>query len=119
MLEVFVVVKRFAIIMTVLVALFVAANQNNVAQAYELYVGTYTDGYDVYLLTETVNGENARFFKCTVRAKKGNDIAYIDYNFAYGRGFHFKTSTDATWKDVYGSKIASNIHEYARSILPE
>ncbi|MBR1397833.1 MAG: hypothetical protein IJ563_09920 [Selenomonadaceae bacterium] len=111
--------KKLFLTMMLTVALIVVGAQTNKAEAYELYVGTYTDGYDVYLLTETVNGENARFFKCTVRAKKGNDIAYIDYNFAYGRGFHFKTSTDATWKDVYGSKIASNIHEYARSILPE
>ena len=111
--------KKLFLTMMLAVALIVVGAQTNKAEAYELYVGTYTDGYDVYLLTETVNGENARFFKCTVRAKKGNDIAYIDYNFAYGRGFHFKTSTDATWKDVYGSKIASNIHEYARSILPE
>ena len=111
--------KKLFLTMMLAVALIVVGAQTNKAEAYDVYVGTYTDGYDVYLLTETVNGENARFFKCTVRAKKGNDIAYIDYNFAYGRGFHFKTSTDATWKDVYGSKIASNIHEYARSILPE
>ena len=65
-------------------ALVFAGSQNNRAEAYDQYVGTWRSGYDAYLMTETVRSQvvnNAQNYWCTVKAVRGYSVMYIDYNF--------------------------------------
>jgi len=64
----------------ILAAALIVVGQTSTAQASEVYVGTYSDGSAVYLLTETIRHSNG--YICTVRA--GGD--YLDYQFYYVRG---------------------------------
>lgn len=88
--------KIFSVIILAAVLIFLGNNQ---AEAREVYVGSYSDGTAVYILTETIerNGPGSRFRNssitcmCTVRA--GND--YLQYWFELdeyknSEGYHGK-----------------------------
>ena len=72
--------KKFFAAVFFAATLLIVSGQMSTAQAVEVYVGSYSDGTAVYLLTETIKERNysgsARFW-CTVRA--GRD--YLNYEF--------------------------------------
>ena len=70
--------KFFVAIMLAFTLAFVGG-QSSTAQAAEVYVGSYSDGSPVYLLTHMVviRSHNPYSFNCRVRA--GRD--YLDYRF--------------------------------------
>ena len=75
--------KKFFSVMLLAVAIIFVSNQ---AEAREVYVGSYSDGSAVYLLTETVQKSRGgvsggNVYKCRVRA--GRD--YLNYEFWLGR----------------------------------
>ena len=75
--------RRFFVTMMLAVALVFIGSQ---AEAYEQYVGSYSDGSSVYLLTETVQKRpggvsGGNVYNCRVRA--GRD--YLSYEFWLGR----------------------------------
>lgn len=74
--------KKFLSIMLLAVTLIFVSGQNQ-AEARELYVGKYSDGTSVYVLTETVNSiGGGRWSGCKVRAGRN----YLDYNFCHNKG---------------------------------
>ena len=79
-------VKKFLATVVLVVTLIFAGAQTNTAEAREVFMGYYSDGSAVYLLTETIeeSPRNTSYaFTCTVRA--GRD--YLKYGFEYdGRG---------------------------------
>lgn len=80
--------KKFFAVMILAAAMVFVGSQNNFAEAREVYVGNYSDGTAVYLLTETVSmgrpfGDGSPQFTCRVRA--GRD--YLNYRF-FGTGYN-------------------------------
>ena len=72
--------KNVLAIMMMAFALVVVGSLDNQAEAYEVYVGTYSDGTAVYLLTESIDKKSRNTSyetTCTLRA--GN--VYLDYGF--------------------------------------
>lgn len=107
--------KKFLAAMVLAFALVIAGGQAPRAEAYEVYVGSYSDGTAVYLLTETVNqkSRNTSYrFTCTVRA--GRD--YIDYGFeTMGGRIYYRNSEgyQGHIDDGY-SPVAARIYYYLR-----
>ena len=98
--------RKFFVTMMLAVALVLVSSQ---AEAREVYVGTYSDGTAVYLLTETVRyaGRNTSIsFWATVRA--GSD--YIDYTFE-GNMYTNSEGYSGNINDGY-SPVARAIYNY-------
>ena len=116
-------VKKFFAAMILAFAL-VVAGQTSTAEAGEVYVGSYSDGTAVYLLTHTVQrrSESAASvhedggggYVCTVRA--GGD--YLDYTFTLSaaRGWQYRNS-EGYHGYVYdgSSPVAASICDYLRN----
>ncbi len=107
--------KKFFITMFLAVALIFVGSQ---AEAREVYVGTYSDGAAVYLLTETIQSKDTRNgsgWACTVRA--GRD--YLNYSFyldAYQRYWLYENSEGYRGKVYDGSSpVAAAILNYIRN----
>ena len=63
-------VKKFSFVLVLLTALIIIGG-NNQAEAREVYVGSYSDGTAVYLLTDSIrsNGrQGVQDYTCRVRA---------------------------------------------------
>ena len=108
--------KKIALMMFLTIAIIFAGSQVNQAEAREVYVGTYSDGTAVYLLTQTVQkfaAGRAGAYECDVRA--GRD--YIHYRFeADSEGWHYRNSEG--YRDYIHngrSPIAENILNFLRS----
>ena len=81
-------------IMMLLLSMFFVCGQNNKAEAYDIYVGTYDSGLKAYLMTEYINYNGYRTFNCTIKAT-GYMTVYVDYSFWNYVGeshFYFKNS---------------------------
>ncbi len=82
------------------------------AEAGEVYVGNYSSGNPVYLLTHTVNIQsyNPYTFTCTVRA--GRD--YLDYVFFPKNGSPYYRNSEGYEAYVHGgqSPVAATIYSY-------
>ncbi|MBR1647895.1 MAG: hypothetical protein IJ685_14155 [Selenomonadaceae bacterium] len=106
--------KKFLSVM-ILAAAIIFVGQNNHAAAAEVYVGTYSDGDAVYLLTETIYHPLRRSYKCTVRAGR----SYIDYRFLCNDDHTVwsYTNSEGYRGSVYdgSSPVASNILNYMRN----
>ena len=103
--------KIFATMLLAVTLIFISNSQ---VEAREVYVGRYSDGSSVYLLTETVEKRawaHAGGFTCTVRA--GRD--YLDYTF-WGdgtRGYQYENSEGYKGRLYNGtSPIADEIFNY-------
>ena len=102
-------IKKFAMIMFLVATLIFIGGQNNQAEAREVYVGTYSDGTAVYLLTETVSRTSGYDgFNCTVRA--GRD--YLNYKFWW---------SDNDWRysnsEGYSGRVSDGNSPVAASIM--
>ena len=74
--------KVFTALLLAVTLIFVST-QDNIAEAREVYVGSYSDGTNVYLLTETIRQVGGgRWCSCRVRA--GRD--YLNYDFSRNGG---------------------------------
>ena len=111
--------RKFLATMFLAFTLVIVGSQRNQAEAYEQYVGNYSDGTAVYLLTETISksglGARAVAWQCTVRA--GN--AYINYTFIYAvmqRSYTYENS-EGYKGNVYdgSSPVAAAILNYIRN----
>lgn len=106
--------KKFLSVL-VLAIIFLAA-QNKV-EAYEQYVGTYEDGYNCYLLTESVQGSNCWNFNCTVRVAKGSDYIYTYYKFYTSGGVFYVESSQGfhSMVDPYKTPVVYNLANFVRN----
>ena len=81
--------KIFSVVMLTLMFFF---GQNNFASAKDVYCGTYSDGREAYLMTETVkfiNYGDATYeegLNCKVKSVKGSSVIYIEYYFEISEG---------------------------------
>ena len=103
--------KKVFSVMLLAVALIFISGQNNQAEASEVYVGTYSDGTAVYLLTETIRGHSWRdLFYCRVRA--GYD--YLDYEFRHNAGNPTYRNSEGYSGYCYdgSSPVAATIYNY-------
>lgn len=105
-------IKKFSMLMILAVALILSGGFNQKAEAYEVYVGNYSDGSAVYLLTESVYIRSYRpyTFNCQVRA--GYD--YLNYSFFARNGSPYYRNSEGYEGYVNGgaSPVASNIYRY-------
>ena len=104
--------KKFALAMLLAVTLILVGGQASRAEAGEVYMGSYSDGSSVYLLTHTVNirSYSPYSFTCTVRA--GRD--YLDYSFYPSNGSPYYRNSEGYGGYVYGgqSPVAASIYRY-------
>ena len=88
---------------------FMTAGQNSNAEAREVYCGTYRDGNEAYLMTETIRTNDSELY-CTVKAVKGRNLFYINYKFSPGRGIWYSNSQGFSGEcDQYKTPIAWRI----------
>ena len=94
---------------TLLLCLALTLVGNSQAEAREVYVGSYSDGTSVYLLTDTVAGGPSSF-DCKVRA--GYD--YIQYSFFMRGSDPYYRNNEGYEGYVYGgqSPVAKSIWEW-------
>ena len=84
--------------------------------AYDRYVGTYEDGYDAYLMTETLVGKDGYNFRCTVKATKYDDFVYIGYTFWLDGAFYVKSSQGFFGEvDKYKTPVVYNLTRFVQS----
>ena len=104
--------KKFLACAILAVAFIFAAGQTPQAEAYEQYVGSYSDGSSVYLLTETIviKSHSPYQFNCRVRA--GRD--YLNYYFSTRNGSPFYRNNEGYSGYVFGgaSPVAASIYRF-------
>ncbi|MBR1397203.1 MAG: hypothetical protein IJ563_06685 [Selenomonadaceae bacterium] len=94
--------KIFVVALVTFAIIFV--NEQNKVSAYDVYCVNYSDGAEVYLMSETVHqgqlNEEESYLDCRVKAiKSGRVIYYVDYRFEYGGG-------SVTFKNSHGENGA-------------
>ena len=63
-------------------AMILFISQNNFVEAKDVYVGTSNaTGWDCYLMTETVRGDNIQRYATLKMVTRGGKIHYLDYHF--------------------------------------
>ena len=105
--------KIFSVMLLAAVLILVGNNQ---AEAREVYVGSYSDGSSVYLITESVRyraAGRAGAYDCRVRA--GRD--YLNYKFwAEDKGWVYENSEGYSGSVYSGSSpVAAAILNYLRN----
>lgn len=110
--EAVLVTRKIFVAMMLAFALIIAGSQSSTAEAREVYVGNYSDGSAVYLLTNTVviRSYSPYNFRCRVRA--GRD--YLDYHFYPSGGSPYYRNSEGYSGYVFGgqSPVAANIYRY-------
>lgn len=103
--------KKIFVAMMLAFALVIAGGGVK-AEAGEVYVGSYSDGTSVYLLTHTVyvRSRSPYSFECRVRA--GGD--YLNYSFYPSGGSPYYRNSEGYSGYVFGgnSPVAASIYRY-------
>ena len=104
--------KKIFVMICLTFVLILGSIQNNSAEAYEKYVGSYSDGTYVYLLTESVMIKSYRpySFTCAVRAGRSN----LYYSFFPLNGSPYYRNNEGFSGYVFDgqSPVAANIYNY-------
>ena len=106
--------KKFLSVMLLAAMLIFVGGQEKVS-AYDYYVGTYSTGFQAYVMTETLHFYgNYRWYTVRVKATDGRQIVYVDYSFdgAAGRRETFKNSQGYSGV-VESGTVEGNINDYA------
>ena len=103
--------KKILSVMFLAVALIFVSGQTQ-AEAGEVYVGSYSDGSAVYLLTHTVNIRSYSPYTFTCQVRAGYD--YLNYSFYPVNGAPYYRNSEGYSGYVNGgqSPVASNIYRY-------
>ena len=104
-------VKKIFSVMILAAALILVSGQSQ-AEAAEVYVGSYSDGSAVYLLTHTIVIKSYRPYTFNCRVRAGYD--YLDYYFFPVNGSPYYRNSEGYEGYVNGgaSPVASNIYRY-------
>ena len=104
--------KKLTSLLILAIALMFVTAQDNRVEARQQYVGSYSDGSDVYLLTETViiQSRHPYSFNCTV--KVGYD--YLDYSFFPYKGSPYYRNSEGYegYVNSSASPVASAIYRF-------
>ena len=104
-------VKKIFSVMILAAALILVSGQSQ-AEAAEVYVGSYSDGSNVYLLTHTIVIKSYRPYTFNCRVRAGYD--YLDYYFFPVNGSPYYRNSEGYEGYANGgaSPVASNIYRY-------
>lgn len=104
-------IKKFCAVFFLATALVIVGQVSRV-EAAEVYVGSYSDGTAVYLLTQTVQGI-PHGYECTVRASRD----YLNYSFYLVNGSWKYSNSEGYSGYAYdgSSPVAANILNYVRN----
>ncbi len=104
-------VKKIFSVMILAAVLIFVSGQNSQAQAAEIYVGNYSDGSAVYLLTNTVVIKNYHPYSFNCRVRAGYD--YLDYYFYPVNGSPYYRNSEGYEGFVNSySPVANSIYRY-------
>ena len=106
-------VRRIFLMALLAMALVFTGAQDNRAEAYAQYVGTYSDGSNAYLLTESISirSRHPYTFDCTVQYSRGG---YLYYSFYPVNGSPYYRNSEGYSAYVYGgdSPVAASIYRF-------
>ena len=89
--------------------------------AYDVYCGTFRDGSDAYLMTETIQHSETEWYEhitCRVKAiKNGSLISRVDYSFTLSEGGEIRFITSDGQSGVFGGARRSNPYPIASEIF--
>ena len=105
--------KKFLSVMLLAMTLIFVSGQ---AEAREVYVGSYSDGTAVYLLTETINFRNINTsyeVTCTVRA--GGDRLWYGFECLGGSVSYRNSEGYNGYIDDGSSPVAAAIYRYIKN----
>ena len=104
--------KKIFAAMFLSAVIFVTAQSQ--VEAREIYVGSYSDGTSVYLLTETVVFKSYSPLRFSCRVRAGYD--YLNYSFYPYNGSPYYRNNEGYSGFVFGgqSPVAAGIYRYVR-----
>ena len=104
--------KKFFVAIMLACAFVIAGGLTLKAEAAEVYVGSYSDGTTVYLLTNTVVIQSWRPYRFACKVRAGYD--YLTYNFYPANGSPYYRNSEGYHGYVNSgqSPVASNIYRY-------
>lgn len=102
--------KKIFVAMMLAFAIVVAGGQPSTANA-EVYVGNYSDGTAVYLVSVSIHSRNPYNFHCRVR---DSNYIYLNYHFYPRGGSPYYRNNEGYEGYVFGgqSPVAANIYRY-------
>lgn len=110
--------KKISALIVLLTAILFSTTNVQSVEAAEVFVGRYSDGSDVYLITESINIESRSpyRFNCTVRAGQGRSYDYLRYNFFPYNGSPYYRNSEGYEGYVFEglSPVARNIYNYVK-----
>ena len=94
-----------------LAAIILVVGQSQ-SEAREVYVGSYSDGSSVYLLTETIVIKSHSPYQFNCRVRDGRD--YLNYYFSTRNGSPFYRNNEGYSGYVFGgaSPVAASIYRF-------
>lgn len=104
-------IKKFSVMVALAVAIIFSVSQSQAA-AEEVYVGNYSDGSNVYLLTHTIVIKSVRPYSFNCRVRAGYD--YLDYYFYPVNGSPYYKNSEGYrgFANPEQSPVAWNIYRY-------
>ena len=110
--------KKIFMVMMLAAAMIFVVGQSNSAQAYDVYIGSYSDGDAVYLMTETVQKHyvGGGSYTFTVKVGSGSRFTHINYEIYRGsEGWGYENSEGYRGQVYDGrSPIAAKLCDYLR-----
>ena len=114
--------KKISVVLCLLAFFIMAGEIYPTSEARPVYVGTYSDGSDAYLMTETVyiNSYHPYAFTCDV-IYYNNYANSLHYNFYSSNGSPYYRNSEGYEGYVYGgqSPFAANIYRFVVTCAPE
>ena len=112
--------KKFLSVILLLAVLILVGGQEKVS-AYDIYCGTYSDGSEAYLATETIQFSETEWYDhitCRVKAiKNGTLISRIDYFFTLSEGGGISFNTSDGQSGIFGGARRTNPYPITSEIF--
>ena len=104
--------KKIFLAMVLAVSLIFVCGQGSQAEARDYYVGNYSDGTAVYLITESVNIRSYSPYTFTCEVRAGRD--FLNYSFFPRNGSPYYRNSEGYQGFVNGgqSPVAANIYRF-------
>ena len=106
--------KIFSVIL--LATMFFFVQEKVFAQ--DIYCGTFSDGNNAYLMTETIryisygDSTNEEGIDCKVKSVKNNSVTYIDYHFDISEGGTVSFTNSRGSSGQFGGVLSRNGSPY-------
>ncbi len=105
--------KRIAVAIMLVMSLILVTAPNQSAEARDYYVGTYSDGNDAYLITQSVDISSYYPYTFTCTVKYGH-VHYLYYSFYPNYEGPYYRNSEGYQGYVFGgqSPVAANIYRF-------